>query len=150
MQCTILDNYYRPSCKKSARYLSYCACISWPHSEIFGPDMFGSAFGKEENGFQISDGWFANISTIYDPKNEEFEGWIDTNHNPYGFVTASYNFQVRTKVLSCFCWCFRGLVRLAKVEWRIYLWPLLVRVSWCLMKNRLSITNKQLNIRQII
>lgn len=69
--------------------------ISWPLSSVFGPDMFGSAFGREENGYQITDGWFANISTIYDPDRDLFQSWIDTNRNPYGFVTAAYNFQVR-------------------------------------------------------
>lgn len=56
--------------------------------------MFGSALGKAENSYQISDGWFANVSSVVDADGNNFESWIDTNHNPYGYVTASFNYQV--------------------------------------------------------
>lgn len=60
--------------------------------------MFGSAFGSADNKYQISDGWFANISSILDPNEDLFEDWIMTNHNPYGYVSASHNFLVSGRV----------------------------------------------------
>ena len=74
---------------------------AWGSSEIFGPDMFGSASGSPEKNYQISDGWFADITSVYDPNSELLSGSesiISTNHNPYGFVDASFNYQVRSGV----------------------------------------------------
>lgn len=70
---------------------------SWMSSEIFGPDMFGSALGSPEKHYQISDGWFANITSAYDPKSilQGDSEVISTNHNAYGLVDATFNYQVR-------------------------------------------------------
>lgn len=43
-----------------------CGC-RWYDSIIFDEDWFGSAFGPPENDYKVSEGRFANISTIYDP-----------------------------------------------------------------------------------
>lgn len=59
--------------------------------------MFGSALGSPENQYQISDGWFANITSIYDPQ-EDFlnpDEHISATHNPYGLIDASFNYQVQ-------------------------------------------------------
>jgi len=70
---------------------------SWPSSTVFGPDMFGSALGSPEKHFQISDGWFANITSAYDPESLLLRDWesISTNHNAYGLIDAAFNYQVR-------------------------------------------------------
>lgn len=39
----------------------------WYESVIFDEDWFGPAAGSPENGYMLSEGRFANISTIYDP-----------------------------------------------------------------------------------
>lgn len=72
---------------------------SWGSSEIFGPDMFGSALGSPETHYQISDGWFANIESAHDKDMELLaeDVPITTNHNPYGFVDSSFNYQVLNK-----------------------------------------------------
>lgn len=77
----------------------------WGSSEIFGPNMFGSASGSLETQHQISDGWFAGIQSIYD-KDEELlseDVFISTNHNPYGLVDSSANYQVRWWLYLCGC-----------------------------------------------
>lgn len=56
--------------------------------------MFGSAMGDAEKSFQISDGWFANISTIYDPDDTVAPSWLRVDHNAYGYVSAKHNYQV--------------------------------------------------------
>lgn len=69
----------------------------WGSSEVFGPDMYGSALGSLETQHQISDGWFAGIQSIYD-KDETLlsdDVAISTNHNPFGLVDSSANYQVR-------------------------------------------------------
>lgn len=74
----------------------HVSLFSWPSSEIFGSSMFGSAWGDAVNSYQISDGWFANISMIYDPDNTLVSPSIVTNHNAYGYVTSHYNYQVQS------------------------------------------------------
>lgn len=69
----------------------------WGSSDVFGPDMFGSALGSLDNQHQISDGWFAGLQSIYD-KDEELlseDAAISTNHNPFGLVDSTANYQVR-------------------------------------------------------
>lgn len=56
--------------------------------------MFGSALGSEDKQFQISDGWFAGITSAYDPEDSLVDEDIRTAHNPYGYVSALYNYQV--------------------------------------------------------
>ena len=68
--------------------------FSWPSSPIFGPDMFGSALGSAEDQFQISDGWFAGITSAYDPDDVLADEDISPAHSPYGYVGAPYNYQV--------------------------------------------------------
>lgn len=74
----------------------YPGSCRWGDSEIFGSDMFGSALGSPENQFQISDGWFSKITSVYDPAGDllSADADISTNHNPYGFVGSTYNYQV--------------------------------------------------------
>lgn len=66
-------------------------------SEVFGPSMFGSAFGTAENSYQISDGCFANISSIYDPNQDFIPLALETTHNAYGYITSRYNYQVHAQ-----------------------------------------------------
>lgn len=61
--------------------------------------MFGSAVGSPENDFQISDGWFADITSAYDPQGDLLtpEESIKTVRNPYGFVDGAFNYQVKSR-----------------------------------------------------
>ena len=70
----------------------------WGSSEVFGPDMFGSALGSPDNQYQISEGWFAGIQSIFDKDDELLreDAAISTNHNPYGLVDSTANYQVCT------------------------------------------------------
>ncbi|CAB1114283.1 unnamed protein product [Ectocarpus sp. CCAP 1310/34] len=80
----------------------------WPSSEIFSPDMFGSALGSPVNQFQISDGWFSNITSLYDPRGDILtpaESFITTSHNSYGFVDGVYNFQALPGVVRTSSYC---------------------------------------------
>eukprot|EP00903_Cladosiphon_okamuranus_P013048 g12172.t1 len=65
----------------------------WYNSIIFSEDWFGSAIGSPENSFMVSDGRFSNISTIYDPEKTIVRGGVRPNHNAYGYVTSTHNFQ---------------------------------------------------------
>lgn len=85
----------------------------WGSSEIFGPDMFGSALGSPETQFQISDGWFAGVASAYDKDADLLseDSFITTNHNAFGLVDGTYNYQVRPppcredSVRESFCAC---------------------------------------------
>lgn len=57
---------------------------SWPESEIFSDDMFGSAMGDPENLYQINSGWFKDITSLYDPDLDFELDFIDPGHNAYG------------------------------------------------------------------
>ena len=61
--------------------------------------MFGSALGSEDNGFMVSDGRFANVSSIYDPKSLLTSTDITPVTNSYGYVSAKYDYQVRVLLL---------------------------------------------------
>lgn len=65
----------------------------WHNSPIFGDDMFGSAINSAKDNFQISSGRFRNISTIYDPDHNLIDSRIDANHNPYGYIDSTHNYQ---------------------------------------------------------
>ncbi|CAN0296786.1 unnamed protein product [Pylaiella littoralis] len=83
---------------------------SWGSSEVFGSDMFGSASGSPENQFQISDGWFAGITSVYDPQKVVLASAVNgtsvtTNYNPYGFVDGSFNFQALPGVIRTNSYC---------------------------------------------
>lgn len=43
----------------------------------------------------VSEGRFSNISTIYDPEKNIVKGGVKSNHNAYGYVTSTHNYQVR-------------------------------------------------------
>lgn len=70
----------------------------WYNSIIFDKDWFGSALGSPENDFMVSEGRFANISTIYDPEKNIVKRGMKSNHNAYGYVTSICNYQVRASV----------------------------------------------------
>lgn len=81
---------------------------SWQGSAIFDDDMFGRAVGSADNGYQISDGRFGSISAIYDPHHNLPGNGLDmgSHHNPYGYLSAPYNYQVRVVwwfLVSLFC-----------------------------------------------
>lgn len=56
--------------------------------------MFGSAIGSPENQYQISDGWFANLESVFDPNGTYIDNVVGTVHNPYGFIDAPFNYKV--------------------------------------------------------
>ena len=58
---------HQPSPATATRCCCCCCCCRWYNSIIFDKDWFGSALGSPENDFLVSEGRFANISTIYDP-----------------------------------------------------------------------------------
>lgn len=60
----------------------------WPNSAIFGVDMFGSAVGTPENDYEINEGWFTNVTSLYDPDSTFVSGFpnLRPGHNPYGFI----------------------------------------------------------------
>lgn len=72
-----------------------CFVGRWYNSIIFDKDWFGSALGSPENDFMVSEGRFGNISTIYDPEKNIAKGGVKSNHNAYGYVTSTRNYQVR-------------------------------------------------------
>ena len=51
----------------------------------------------------VSEGRFGNISTIYDPEKNIVRGGVKSNHNAYGYVTSTRNYQARE--ISCFLFC---------------------------------------------
>eukprot|EP00903_Cladosiphon_okamuranus_P009855 g9365.t1 len=65
----------------------------WYNSIIFDKDWFGDAIGDPENDFMVSEGRFGNISTIYDPEKNIAKGGVKSNHNAYGYVTSTKNYQ---------------------------------------------------------
>lgn len=54
--------------------------------------------GSADNGYQISDGRFGNISAIYDPYHNLPGNGLDIgpHHNAYGYLSPTYNYQVRS------------------------------------------------------
>eukprot|EP00752_Nemacystus_decipiens_P002661 g2489.t1 len=66
---------------------------NWGDSEIFSVNMFGSATGSPLNGYQLSEGWFADARTIYDPEGTMLPELIEPGHSIYGYIDAHYNFQ---------------------------------------------------------
>eukprot|EP00904_Undaria_pinnatifida_P001214 jgi/Undpi1/11093/HiC_scaffold_30.g13391.m1 len=89
----------------------------WPQSEIFGPDMFGSAMGSADNGFLVSDGRFANVSSIYDPKSFLTSAGVTPVHNPYGYISAKYDYQDVEKLSRTHSFCgFAGTTSFPRCE----------------------------------
>eukprot|EP00752_Nemacystus_decipiens_P002672 g2500.t1 len=78
---------------------------NWGDSEIFSVNMFGSATGSPLNGYQLSEGWFADAKTIYDPDETFLADVIEPGHSIYGFIDATYNFQNVTKVTRTNSYC---------------------------------------------
>ena len=50
--------------------------------------MFGSAVGSPENDYEINEGWFTDVTSLYDPDNTFISGSpnLQPGHNPYGFI----------------------------------------------------------------
>eukprot|EP00904_Undaria_pinnatifida_P014260 jgi/Undpi1/9965/HiC_scaffold_28.g12419.m1 len=65
----------------------------WGKSAIFDDDMFGRALGQPENSFQVTEGRFGGISSIYDPEDRRFDSRLATQHNPFGYISATSNYQ---------------------------------------------------------
>eukprot|EP00903_Cladosiphon_okamuranus_P010576 g10001.t1 len=79
----------------------------WPNSAIFGVDMFGSAVGSPENDFEINEGWFTNVTSLYDPDHTFITGSpnLKPGHNPYGFIDAGNNYQPSSGVARTASYC---------------------------------------------
>lgn len=73
--------------------------------------MFGRAGGQPENDFQVTEGRFGGVSTIYDPKDVLVDERIATNHNAYGYIAATNNYQVLRRALSVLCCSFMRVSR---------------------------------------
>lgn len=71
---------------------SHCLASRWHKSPIF--DMFGRAMGSAEDSYQLTEGRFGSIATIYDPDHVLGDKRMTTNHNAYGYVSPIYNYQV--------------------------------------------------------
>lgn len=63
------------------------------NSTIFDADMFGPAMGSAENSYQLKEGRFGGIASILDADHTFVEN-IDCNHNAYGYLSPSFNYQV--------------------------------------------------------
>eukprot|EP00903_Cladosiphon_okamuranus_P019564 g17994.t1 len=63
----------------------------WMDSPIFDADMFGRAMGSAENGYQLTEGRFANIATILDAENN-LPG-LHCQHNAYGYLGPTFSYQ---------------------------------------------------------
>ncbi len=55
--------------------------------------MFGRAMGSAVNGHQLTEGRFGGIASIRDPDGALVD--IDCHHNAYGYLSPTYNYQVR-------------------------------------------------------
>ncbi|CAM9521680.1 unnamed protein product [Ascophyllum nodosum] len=67
--------------------------VEWHKSAVFDVDMFGPAMGSPDNNYQLTEGRFGTISSIYDPDDALADSRIGTNHNAYGYVSPTYNYQ---------------------------------------------------------
>lgn len=70
----------------------FVCCGSWADSAIFNADMFGRAMGSAENSYQVTEGRFGNISSIFDADHTLVD--MDSHHNAYGYLSPSFNYQV--------------------------------------------------------
>lgn len=59
----------------------------------------GSALGDPENDYQITDGWFANITSILDVDGNLVDPRVDPGHNMYNYIAAEYDYTVSAFVL---------------------------------------------------
>lgn len=68
----------------------------WLESSIFDADMFGRAMGSPDNDYQVTEGRFGGIRTIYDPEYTLLDNGIDIgyHYNAYGYLSPTYNYQV--------------------------------------------------------
>ncbi|CAM9741455.1 unnamed protein product [Pylaiella littoralis] len=80
---------------------------NWGASDIFSSEMFGSAYGSQDNQFQISDGWFANVTSIYDPENNFVtpEEHVSPTHNAFGIIDDDFNYQAVPGVIRTYSYC---------------------------------------------
>ncbi|CAB1103907.1 TYR [Ectocarpus sp. CCAP 1310/34] len=77
----------------------------WADSVIFSNDMYGSALGSPDNGYQISEGWFADVKSIYDPDETFLQEQINPGHSVYGYIDARYNIQAVDGVARTASYC---------------------------------------------
>ncbi|CAB1104331.1 unnamed protein product [Ectocarpus sp. CCAP 1310/34] len=74
---------------------------SWANSAVFSNDMYGSALGSPDNGDQISEGWFADVKSIYDPDETFLQEQINPGHSVYGYIDAKLNIQGEMEFATC-------------------------------------------------
>ncbi|CAM9741762.1 unnamed protein product [Ectocarpus fasciculatus] len=87
---------------------------NWADSEIFSNDMYGSALGSPDNGYQISEGWFAGVKSIYDPDETFVDELISPGHSIYGYIDAKFNIQAVDGVSRTASYCgVRGEIEFA-------------------------------------
>ena len=94
--------------------------VRWGKSGIFDDDMFGRALGQPENSFQVTEGRFGGISSIYDPEDRRFDSRLATQHNPFGYISATSNYQVLRCAVSCMFFFLiknRNIVFLSAGSW---------------------------------
>lgn len=90
----------RCSCTYVSAFIFFVRFGSWMDSAIFDDDMFGRAMGSAENSYQLTEGRFGSIASVLDADHTFLED-IDLNHNAYGYLSPSFNYQVGEKC--CFC-----------------------------------------------
>lgn len=64
---------------------------------MFSSELFGSAYGTPENSYQIVDGRFPNVSSIYDPHGDLIDKWVTPSHNAYGYIGPTCDWTVRAQ-----------------------------------------------------
>eukprot|EP00752_Nemacystus_decipiens_P007679 g6864.t2 len=66
---------------------------NWADSEIFTNDMYGSAMNSPDNDYQISEGWFKDVHSLYDPDSTFVADVVAPGHNLFGYIDARFNMQ---------------------------------------------------------
>lgn len=62
--------------------------------------MFGSAVGAPDNDYEINEGWFTNVTSLYDPDHTFISGSpnLQPGHNPFGkYIKETEQKKTRTQ-----------------------------------------------------
>ena len=87
---------------------------SWADSDIFSNDMYGSAMNSPDNQYQISEGWFKDVHSLYDPDSTFVADIVSPGHNLFGYIDARFNMQRLPGVARTASYCeLRGEIEFA-------------------------------------
>ena len=84
---------------------SSVATHSWADSDIFSNRMYGSAMNSPENSYQISEGWFRGVTSIYDPDSTFVGDIVSPGHNLYGYIDTKFNMQALPGIARTASYC---------------------------------------------